>query len=156
MCIGNAHSVQHAGTLPVMGRLPLIWVQIYLYPFPLLMQATIAVESKAETFYMIIQQNEIPDQIKHAQHFIHLPFLSSLTDQRNVFDILSIKSRWHKKAAWWDPTLFCFLGKMPSIRMGFLWHDTNMPLSHNYLYNDPIIYRTIVIHLTLKHVNSSV
>lgn len=69
-----------------------------LYPFHLLLQATIAVESKVETFYMTLQQNEILHQIKHAKRFIHLPFLSSLTDPRDVFDFLSIKSRWHKKA----------------------------------------------------------
>lgn len=133
MYIGNAYSVQHTGILPVMWRLPLIWVQIYLYPFLLLMQAPIAVKSKAETFYMILHYSiwYLLDKIKHTQHFIHLPFLSSLTDQTNVFDFLSMKSRWHKKAVWWGPTLFCFLGKMPSIGMGFLQHDTNMPLSHN-------------------------
>lgn len=61
MCIMNAHSVQHAGILPVMWRLSLIWIKIYLYPFPFLMETTTAVKNKAEAFYMILQQNEIPN-----------------------------------------------------------------------------------------------
>lgn len=39
------------------------------------MQATTTVESKAKAFCMMLQQNEIPNQIKYSQHFYPLALL---------------------------------------------------------------------------------
>lgn len=102
---------------------------MYLYPFPLLMQATTAAESKAEAFCMMLQQNEIPNQINYAQYFYALALLyTDRSKKHSWFPVNKIKVAEEGNMM---RTLFSLLGKLPSIRMAFFCHDINMSSSNN-------------------------